>query len=82
MKIKIIKDILDDAKECGCIAGISLSNGQITHANYCKNVKAYTTTDDVICNEKEHLVTIIDTDGSRDYIDSDTIIRIFVREGV
>lgn len=31
MDIKIIKDILDDAKECGCIAGISLSNGQLTH---------------------------------------------------
>ena len=44
--------------------------------------KAYPTTDDVICNEKEHLVTIIDTDGSRDYIDSDSIIRIFTKEGV
>ena len=82
MKIKIIKDILDDAKECGCIATIMLANGQSSHANYCKNVKAYTTTDDVICNEKEHLVTIIDTDGSRDYIDSDSIIRIFTKEGV
>nr|DAL23845.1 MAG TPA_asm: hypothetical protein [Caudoviricetes sp.] len=28
MDIKIIKCILDNAKECGCIAGISLSNGQ------------------------------------------------------
>ena len=82
MKIKIIKDILDDAKECGCLVTIMLANGQSTHANYCKNVIAYTTTDDVICNEKEHLVTIIDTDGSRDYIDSDSIIRIFTKEGV
>ena len=82
MKIKIIKDILDDAKECGCLVTIMLTNGQSSHANYCNNVKAYTTTDDVICNEKEHLVTIIDTDGSRDYIDSDTIMRIFVREDV
>lgn len=82
MNIKIIKDILDDAKECGCLVTIMLVNGQLSHANYCKNVKAYTTTDDVICNEKEHLVTIIDTDGSRDYIDSDSIIRIFAKEGV
>ena len=82
MKIKIIKDILDDAKECGCLVTIMLANGQLSHANYCKKVKAYTTTDDVICNEKEHLVTIIDTDGSRDYIDSDSIIRIFIKEGV
>jgi len=37
MDIKIIKDILDDAKECGCIAGISLSNGQLTHANFSKS---------------------------------------------
>lgn len=82
MKIKIIKDILDDAKECGCLVTIMLSNGQSSYANYFKNVKAYTTTDDVICNEKEHLVTIIDTDGSRDYIDSDSIIRIFTKEGI
>ena len=82
MNIKIIKDILDDAKECGCLATIILANGQLSHANFCKCVKAYTATDDVICDEKEHLVTIIDTDGSRDYIDSDSIIRIFSREGL
>ena len=82
MKIKIIKDILDDAKECGCLVTIVLANGQSSHANYCKNVKAYTTTDDVICNEKEHLVIKYDTDGSIDYIDSDSIIRIFSKECV
>ena len=38
MKIKIIKDILDDAKECGCLVTIMLVNGQSSHANYCKNV--------------------------------------------
>ena len=41
MDIKIIKDILDDAKECGCIAGISLSNGQLTHANFSKSPGMY-----------------------------------------
>ena len=51
MKIKIIKDILDDAKECGCIAGISLSNGQITHANFSKS-KLFDFTADVLYNEK------------------------------
>lgn len=82
MKIKIIKDILDDAKECGCLVTIILANGQSAHANYCNSVKAYTATDDIICDEKEHLVTIIDMDGSRDYIDSDSIIRIFSKEGL
>lgn len=80
MDIKIIKDILDDAKECGCLIIITLANGQLSHANFSKHTKVYTATDDVICNEKEHLVTIIDTDGSRDYIDSDSIIRIFSKE--
>lgn len=82
MDIKIIKDILDDAKECGCLVTITLANGQLSHANYCKSVKAYTATDDIICDEKKHLVTIIDTDGSRDYIDSDSIVRIFSKEGL
>ena len=81
MKIKIIKDILDDAKECGCIAGISLSNGQITHANFSKS-KLFDFTADVLYNEKKHLVIILSENGNRDYIDSDTIMRIFVREGV
>ena len=51
MKIKIIKDILDDANECGCIAGISLYNGQITHANFSKS-KLFDFTADVLYNEK------------------------------
>lgn len=37
MDIKIIKDILDDAKECGCIAGILLSNGQLTYVNFSES---------------------------------------------
>lgn len=82
MDIKFIKCILDDAKECGCIAGISLSNGQVSYANFSKHIKEFTATDDVIYNEKEHLVTIIDTDGCGDYIDSDSIIRIFSKEGL
>ena len=51
MDIKIIKDILDDAKECGCITGISLSNGQLTHANFSKS-KLFDFTADVLYNEK------------------------------
>lgn len=81
MKINIIKDILDYARECGCIAGISLSNGQLTHANFSKS-KLFDFTADVHYNEKKHLVTILSENGNRDYIDSDTIMRIFVREGV
>ena len=81
MDIKIIKNILDDAKECGCISGISLSNGKLTHVNFSKS-KLFDFTADVIYNEKKHLVTILSENGNRDYIDSDTIIRIFIREGV
>ena len=81
MDIKIIKDILDDAKDCGCIAGISLSNGQLIHVNFSKS-KLFDFTADVLYNEKKHLVTILSENGNRDYIDSDTIMRIFVREGV
>ena len=81
MDIKIIKDILDDAKEFGCIAGISLSNGQLTHANFSKS-KLFDFTADVLYNEKKHLITILSENGNRDYIDSDTIMRIFIREGV
>ena len=51
MDIKTIKDILDDAKECGCITGISLSNGQITHVNFSKS-KLFDFTADVFYNEK------------------------------
>lgn len=81
MKIKIIKDILDDAKECGCIAGISLSNGQLTHTNFSKS-KLFDFTADVLYNEKKNLVTILSENGNRDYIDSDSIIRIFSKEGL
>ena len=90
MDIKIIKDILDDAKECGCIAGISLSNGQLTHANFSKS-KLFDFTADVLkllrkthgfYYKKKHLITILGENGNRDYIDSDSIIRIFIREGV
>lgn len=52
MNIKIIKDILDDAKECGCIASISLSNGQLTHANFSKS-KLFDFTAEVLYNEKK-----------------------------
>lgn len=81
MNIKIIKDILDDAKECGCIASISLSNGQLTHANFSKS-KLFDFNAEVLYNEKKHLITILSENGNRDYIDSDTIMRIFIREGV
>lgn len=81
MKINEIKNILDYAKECGCIAGISLSNGQLTHANFSKS-KLFHFTADVLYNKKKHLITILGENGNRDYIDSDSIIRIFIREGV
>lgn len=79
MDIKIIKDILDDAKECGCIAGISLSNGQLTHANFSKS-KLFDFTADILYNEKEQMITILAENGNRDYIDSNSVMRIFVRE--
>lgn len=81
MKINEIKNILDYAKECGCIAGFSLSNGQLTHANFSKS-KLFDFTADVLYNKKKHLITILGENGNRDYIDSDSIIRIFIREGV
>lgn len=82
MKIDFIKNIIEVAKECGCLVTITLVNGQVSHVNFSKHIKKFTTTDDVIYNEKEHIVTIIDTDGSCDYIDVDSIIRIFSKEGV
>lgn len=82
MKIKEIKNILEDAKECGCLATITLVNGQVSHVNFSKHIKKFTTTDDVIIDERGNLVIIIDMDGSRDYIDSDSIIRIFSKEGL
>lgn len=82
MKIDVIKNILEDAKECGHLATITLVNGQVSHVNFSKHIKTFTATDDIILDEERHLVTIIDTDGSRDYIDSDSIIRIFSKEGL
>ena len=82
MKIDVIKNILEDAKVCGHLATITLANGQVSHVNFSKQIKTFTATDDVILDEEGHLVTIIDTDGSCDYIDSDSIIRIFSKEGL
>nr|DAU08234.1 MAG TPA: hypothetical protein [Caudoviricetes sp.] len=82
MKIDVIKNILEDAKVCGHLATITLVNGQVSHVNFSKHIKTFTATDDIILDEERHLVTIIDTDGSRDYIDSDSIIRIFSKEGL
>lgn len=82
MKIDVIKNILEDAKVCGHLATITLVNGQVSHVNFSKYIKTFTATDDIILDEERHLVTIIDTDGSRDYIDSDSIIRIFSKEGL
>ena len=82
MKIDVIKNILEDAKVCGHLATITLVNGQVSHVNFSKHIKTFTATDDIILDEERHLVTIIDTDGSRDYIDSDSIIRIFIKEGL
>ena len=82
MKINEIKNILDYAKECGRLVTITLVSGQVSHINFSKKTKTFTATDDVILDEKGHLVIIIDMDGSRDYIDSDSIIRIFSKEGL
>lgn len=82
MKINEIKNILEDAKECGCLATITLANGQVSHVNFSKQIKTFTATDDVILDEEGHLVIILGTDGSSDYIDSDSVIRIFIKEGL
>ena len=82
MKINEIKNILDYARECGRLVTITLISGQVSHINFSKKTKKFTATDDVILDVEGHLVTIIDTDGSRDYIDSDSIIRIFSKEGL
>ena len=82
MKINEIKSILDYAKECGCLATITLVSGQVSHINFSKKTKTFTATDDVILDEDGHLLIKYDTDGSRDYIDSDSIIRIFAKEGL
>lgn len=82
MKINEIKNILDYAKEYGCLVTITLVSGQVSHINFSKQTKTFTATDDVILDEEGHLVIKFDTDGSRDYIDSDSIIRIFIKEGL
>lgn len=82
MKINEIKNILEDAKECGRLVTITLVSGQVSHINFSKKTKTFTATDDVILDEEGHLVIKYDTDGSRDYIDSDSIIRIFIKEGL
>lgn len=53
MKIDFIKNIIEVAKECGCLVTITLVNGQVSHVNFSKHIKKFTTTDDVIYNEKE-----------------------------
>lgn len=82
MKINEIKNILDYAKECGRLVTITLVSGQVSHINFSKKTKTFTATDYVILDEEGHLVIKYDTDGSRDYIDSDSIIRIFIKEGL
>lgn len=82
MKINEIKNILDYARECGRLVTITLVSGEVSHINFCKKTKKFTATDDVILDVEGHLVIKYDTDGSIDYIDSDSIIRIFSKEGV
>lgn len=82
MKINEIKNILDYAKECGRLVTITLVSGQVSQINFSKKTKTFTATDYVILDEEGHLVIKYDTDGSRDYIDSDSIIRIFIKEGL
>ena len=81
MKINEIKNILDYAKECGRLVTITLVSGQVSHIKFSKKTKTFTT-DDVILDVEGHLVIKYDTDGSIDYIDSDSIIRIFSKECV
>ena len=82
MKINEIKNILDYAKECGRLVTITLVCGEVSLINFSKKTKTFTATDDVILDVEGHLVIKYDTDGSIDYIDSDSIIRIFSKEGV
>ena len=80
--VSLFRSILRNSKECGCLVTITLANGQVSHVNFSKHIKKFTTTDDVILDEEGHLVIILDMYGSRDYIDSDSIIRIFCKEGL
>lgn len=52
MKIDFIKNIIEVAKECGCLVTITLVYGQVSYVNFSKHIKKFTTTDDVIYNEK------------------------------
>lgn len=82
MKINEIKNILDYARECGRLVTITLVSGQVSHISFSKKTKKFTATDDVILDAEGHLLMKYDTDGSVDYIDSDSIIRIFSKEDV
>ena len=82
MKKKKKKNILDYAREWGRLVTSTLVSGQVSHINFSKKTKKFTATDDVILDVEGHLVIKYDTDGSVDYIDSDSIIRIFSKEGV
>ena len=42
MKIDVVKNILEDAKECGCLVTITLANGQVSHVNFSKHIKKFT----------------------------------------
>ena len=55
MKIDVIKNILEDAKECGCLLTIILVNGQVSHVNFSKQIKTFIATEDVILDEEGHL---------------------------
>ena len=54
----------------------------MSHINFSKKTKKFTATDDVILDAEGHILIKYDTDGSVDYIDSDSIIRIFSKEDV
>lgn len=54
---------------------------QLSHTNFSKS-KVFDATADILYNEKEQMITILAENGNRDYIDSDSVMRIFVREGV
>lgn len=51
MKINEIENILDYAKECGCLVTITLVSGQVSHINFSKKTKTFTATEDVILDK-------------------------------
>ena len=77
-----INNTFDYASASGRLVTITLVSGQVSHINFSKKTKKFTATDDVILDVEGHLVIKYDTDGSVDYIDSDSIIRIFSKECV